>query len=176
MFVDLRGTGEIDSGGGRTDNWAWFVGRPWPGMWVQDIQSVITALSTEHRSLPIGVIGGGRLGKAALFAAALDPRIGAVQAHLPSLSYRDETKQDLVADVPRILAALDLPELARLVSPRACWLEFAGSIPDERIRSVYRPDTAAKGWFRTEPAAAKDWRAVANWFSDRLKESGPGGR
>src|SRR4030095_4055973 len=111
MFMHRRGTGEIDSGGGRTDNWAWFVGRPWPGMWVQDIQSVITALSTEQGSLPIGVIGAGALGKAALFAAALDPRIGAVQARLPALSYRDETEQDLVADVPRILAAVDLPGL-----------------------------------------------------------------
>ena len=33
VFVDLRGTGEIDSGGQRTDNWAWFMGRPWTGMW-----------------------------------------------------------------------------------------------------------------------------------------------
>jgi hypothetical protein len=119
------------------------------------------------------VIGAGRLGKAALFAAALDPRIGAVRASLPFLSYRDETEQNLVADVPRILAALDLPELARLVTPRACWLEFAGSIPDTRIQSAYRPGT---GWFRAEPAGATDWGAVANWFSDRLKESGPRSR
>src|SRR5206468_3392885 len=36
VFVDLRGIGEIDSGGRRTDNWAWFMGRPWPGLWVED--------------------------------------------------------------------------------------------------------------------------------------------
>jgi hypothetical protein len=173
LFVDVRGTGEIDSGGGRTDNWAWFVGRPWPGMWVHDIVSTITALSTEQRRLPIGVVGTGRLGKAALFAAALDSRIAAVQARLPSVSYRDEAEQGLLADIPRILATLDLPELAKLVLPRGCWLEFAGSVPEERIRSVYGPVRTAKGLFRAEPAGAADWRAVANWFSDRLTESGP---
>ena len=176
VFIDLRGTGEIDSGGGRTDNWAWFLGRPWPGMWVQDIQSVITALSTEHPSVSMGVIGAGQFGKAALFSAALDRRIGAVQVRLPSLSYRDEAARDLLADVPRILAALDLPQVATLVSPRACWLTFAGSVPEERIRSLYQPGTAAKGGFRAERAGATDWPAVANWFSERLPESDPGGR
>jgi hypothetical protein len=172
VFVDLRGTGEIDSGGGRTDNWAWFTGRPWPGMWVQDIGAIITALSGEHRNLPIGVIGAGSLGKAALFAAALDPRIGAVLAPLPSISYRDEAEQGLIADVPRILATLDLPELAMLVTPRAYWLEFTGSVPEERVRSLYRPASKSKISFRGQAPGTTDWRAVANWFSDRLKENG----
>ena len=94
-------------------------------MWVHDIVSIITALSTEQRRLPIGLVGTGRLGKAALFAAALDSRIAAVRVRLPSLSYRDEAEQGLLADIPRILATLDLPEVAKLVLPRGCWLEFA---------------------------------------------------
>jgi hypothetical protein len=142
-------------------------------MWVHDIVSTITALSTEQHRLPIGVLGAGRPGKAALFAAALDARIAAVQVRLPSLSYRDEAEQGLLADIPRILATLDLPELAKLVLPRGCWLEFAGSIPEQRIRSAYASALTAKGFFRAEPAGVADWPTVANWFSDRLKESGP---
>jgi hypothetical protein len=143
-------------------------------MWVHDIVSTITALSTEQHRLPIGVLGAGRPGKAALFAAALDPRIAAVQVRLPSLSYRDEAEQGLLADIPRILATLDLPELAKLVLPRGCWLEFAGSVTEQRIRSIYGAAFTAKGFFRAEPAGVTHWRTVANWFSDRLTESTPG--
>ena len=141
-------------------------------MWVHDIVSIITALSTEQRRLPIGLVGTGRLGKAALFAAALDSRIAAVRVRLPSLSYRDEAEQGLLADIPRILATLDLPRW-----PSSCCREEAGS----NSRAPYGRANPIRIWacphseglFRAEPASATDWSAVANWFSDRLKESVP---
>jgi hypothetical protein len=151
VFIDVRGTGETSPGGGRTDNWAWFVGRPWPGMWVQDLQAIITALTGNSKNSRIGVIGTGAPGKAALFAAALDTRIGVVLARLPSLSYREEARRGLLADVPGILTVADLPEVAALVAPRGCRLELAG------------------------PAGATDWGEVAGWFTERLRENGDGG-
>jgi hypothetical protein len=76
-LVDLRGAGEIDSGGTRTDNWAWFIGRPRPGMWAFDIQKVVEALAAEEPALRIGILGTGDFARSALFATGLCPRIRA---------------------------------------------------------------------------------------------------
>ena len=99
-LVDLRGTGEIETGSGRTSNWAWFVGRPWPGMWARDICAVAETLVREHPSLLIGVVGSGNFAKAAIFAAALCPRIAACAARLEEPTYRDESFAGRVAMFP----------------------------------------------------------------------------
>jgi cephalosporin-C deacetylase-like acetyl esterase len=125
LAMDLRGTGEIEPGGRRTDNWAWFAGRPWPGMWVEDIRALVATVSPGS----IGVAGIDRFGKAALFAAALDQRIAAVLAHVPGVSYRQEMERRIVADVPRILSVADVPEIAALIAPRVSRIETGPQPP-----------------------------------------------
>ncbi|HUQ91062.1 MAG TPA: hypothetical protein VM120_05215, partial [Bryobacteraceae bacterium] len=182
VFLDVRGTGEMDSGGGRTDNWAWFTGHPWPGMWVRDIQDVVSAILEEHGRAPVGLMApSANFGKAALFTTALDARISAIHARLPFVSYRAEAQEGGLADVPRVLPTLDLPEAAALVAPRSCWLEFAASASPESIRATYRPaaEAIARGEqgdesFRALPAGARSWDKIADWFSRQLNKSAPG--
>jgi hypothetical protein len=123
VLIDLRGTGEIESGGGRTDNWAWFLGRPWPGMWVQDIKGAITALAAEHPGATFALLAPARFGKAAIFAAVLDPRIRALQASFPAVTIRREAERGGLSDIPRILSVLDIPQAVSLIAPRPVWLE-----------------------------------------------------
>jgi acetyl esterase/lipase len=175
VLVDVRGTGEINSGGGRTDNWAWLIGRPWPGLWVQDIQGIVSALSDEYPNRPIGLLGSGGLGKSALFAAALTPRIAAVVAEISNLSYRKEANVDSLSDVPRFLAAMDLPMVVALVAPRYCWIHYPSDIDDEEFRSSYGWSVSFYERSQADTQALRlqvgkiDWQKIAGWFADVLK-------
>ena len=176
VFVDLRGVGEIDSGDGRTDNWAWFMGRPWPGLWVEDINAIVTALLTEYGNEPIGLIGTARLAKPALFAAALNPNITALIANLPDLSYRHEAHKGNVADVPRVLATLDLPAIVALVAPRHCWMRFPDGTDELELRSTYEWSTEfyqrASGTskaLRLGLVGSANWNETARWFALHLR-------
>jgi hypothetical protein len=176
VFVDLRGVGEIDSGGRRTDNWAWFMGRPWPGLWVEDIDQVVTALSAEYGNVPVGLVGDGRLAKAALFAAALDQRITALVSRLPEISYLREARKGQLADVPKILSVLDLPTVVALVAPRACWMQFPDGADEQELQSTYAWSTQFYERFSDAPKSLRlsrtdpsEWKDTAEWFAHRLE-------
>jgi hypothetical protein len=173
-LVDLRGTGEIQSGGGRTDNWAWFMGRPWAGMWVSDISATAAALAAEHPGARIGVIGTGGFARSVLFAAALNPRITACSVRFDQPTYRDEALAGELAEVPRILAITDLPVVAALTAPRACRIEHPPEL-GEKFREAYSwpAEFAAKGFGASsiylQPEEASDWTASAAWLARNLK-------
>ena len=176
VLVDLRGVGEIDSGGGRTNNWAWLMGRPWPGLWVEDVKGVIAAISAEYPGSPIGLVGTGRLGKTALFAAALDGRIAAVMAQLDDMTYREEALKDGLADVPGILTIMDMPQVVGLVAPRPCWIQVQEKVTDPELQSnyawsikLYQRVSGAGQALRLEQESGEDWKSVAEWFADQLK-------
>lgn len=176
VLVDLRGVGEIDSGGRRTDNWAWFVGRPWPGLWAEDIDGVVSALTTEYGDVPVGLVGTGRLAKSALFAAALNPRITALFSRLPELSYWHEARKGYLADVPGVLSVLDLPTAAALVAPRPCWIQVPDGVDEQQLQSTYAWGTqfyelaaGASGALRLSRADPSGWKEVAEWFADKLR-------
>jgi pimeloyl-ACP methyl ester carboxylesterase len=176
VFVDLRGVGEIDSGGRRTDNWAWFMGRPWPGLWVEDIDRIVTALSIEYRNAPVGLIGTGRLAKSALFAAALNPRITGLVARLPEISYWREAQKGHLADVPKVLSTLDLPTVVALVAPRPCWIQFPDGTDEQELQSTYAWSSQFYKRFLEAPEALRlshadfsEWKDTAEWFAHQLE-------
>jgi hypothetical protein len=168
-LFDPRGTGEAESGGRRTDNWSWFVGRPWTGMWSLDIAAAASALEGEHPGVKIGVVGTGRFGKAALFAAALFPQIAASAIRLKNAGYREEAASGGLSDVPRILATTDLAGLAALCAPRVCRIEFPPE-KSEQFRQTYAcPAKFSTMGFGTsslelEPAAADGWNERVAWL------------
>jgi hypothetical protein len=173
-LVDPRGTGEIDSGGGRTRNWAWFLGRPLPGAWARDIQATVTALAAEHPGQRFGLLGVGQFAHATLFAAALDPRITASAIRLSATSVREDAERDEIAAVPRILAYTDLPIVTALLAPRACRLEYPTRI-GSKFRETYDwPARFYKNGFGSAElnlvsADESDWNAVAKWFAQALR-------
>jgi hypothetical protein len=129
LCLDPAGTGEVDWGGGRTTNWADFMGRPAIGIWAEDISRAATYLLSRPDIEQVGVLGYGVFGKAALYAAALDERIRCTAVTLDTATYRSEATSGLVhvfADVPRILTWGDTPELAALVAPRPLAVLSAG--------------------------------------------------
>jgi hypothetical protein len=69
VMVDLSAAGEIDSGGSLTDNWAWFVERPWPGMWMEHVNGIVASLAAEFPGAPPGLMASPSMAKSALFAA-----------------------------------------------------------------------------------------------------------
>jgi cephalosporin-C deacetylase-like acetyl esterase len=173
LCLDPRGTGEVDWGGGRTSNWADFLGRPPVGMWSEDISKVITFLLDRPDVERVGLVGYGVFGKAALYAAAIDERIAAVAVTLDTASYRQEATSGLVhvfADVPRILTWGDTPQIAALIGPRPVTVLSAGvpvsyneerpryfsplprfaqadvGTPDEELRTTYE---WTRGFYRT---------------------------
>ena len=174
LLVDLRGTGEIDRGGPRTDNWAWFTGRPWTGMWTADLIAVTSALWAERPGRRIGLIGTGQFAKSALFASALCPRISASAVRLGQPTYRDETATEKLSDMPRILAVTDLPMVVALSAPRPCRIEFSPEL-EERFRQAYQWTNkfSVHGFGTAElqlhPAATPDWKNLALWFARTLR-------
>jgi Prolyl oligopeptidase family len=176
VFVDLRGVGEIDSGGRRTDNWAWLMGRPWPGLWVEDTDKVVTALTIEYGNVPVGLVGAGRLAKSALFAAALDPRITALVSRLPEVSYRQEARKGYLADVPKVLSVLDLPTAVALVAPRPCWIQVQDGVDEQELQSTYawssrfyESSWEAPGALRLSRADPSGWKLTAEWLANQLE-------
>jgi hypothetical protein len=174
LLVDPRGTGEIDGGGRRTDNWAWFMGRSWTGMWTADLIAVTSALSAERPGQHIGLIGTGQFAKSALFASALCSRISASAVYLEQPTYRDGIATEKLSDVPRILALTDLPMVAALSAPRPCRIEFSPEV-EGRFRQAYQwTNKFSEGGFGTanlelRPAAAPDWKNLALWFAGILR-------
>lgn len=130
LCLDPRGTGEMSSGGERMANWADLMGRPHVGMWAEDISKVATYLLGRRDVEKVSVLAYGLLGKAALYAAALDDRISAAAVTLDTASYEQEATSGFAhvyADVPRILSWGDLPKLAALMAPRPLAILAAGA-------------------------------------------------
>jgi hypothetical protein len=76
MLLDVRGTGEADWGGGRTSNWASFVGRTPIGMWAEDVSKVTTYLLRRSDVEAIAILAG--CGKSQnILAWACDLRVSA---------------------------------------------------------------------------------------------------
>lgn len=140
LVVEPRGAGEVDWGGRRTDNAAWFFGRPRVGQETFDILRVVKAWRTRGDVASISLKANGRWGKAALFAAALDPEITAVAVTLPPTdrAQLEAEGRSALAEVPGLLAAGDLPQLASLIAPRPCTLRVPDVGPYEWTRAAYR--------------------------------------
>jgi hypothetical protein len=173
-LVDPRNTGEAEPGSRRSDNWSWFMGQPWTGMWASDIAATAVALAAAHPGLKIGVLGTGTFAKATLFAAALFPGITACAVRLEKAGYRKEAVSGALSDVPRILATTDLAGLAALCAPRACRIEFPPE-ESEQFRQAYAwPAKFSTMGFGTsplalEPAPSPDWNARAVWLARMLR-------
>ena len=97
-------------------------GRPLPAMAVTDIQAVLDAVLARPDADPASVtlIGRGDVAVAALFAAALDPRIAAADINLASKCFRART----LPLVPFVLQHGDVLEFAALLADRR--LRLAG--------------------------------------------------
>jgi cephalosporin-C deacetylase-like acetyl esterase len=129
FFLDVRGTGEMSWGGGRTSNFADFVGRSPVGMWAEDVYKVVNYLVSRPDVGRIAVLGYDLMGKVALYASAMDPRIAAALVSTDSLSYRQDATSGLThifADVPRILTWGDTQHLAAMIAPRPLGILRAG--------------------------------------------------
>jgi hypothetical protein len=140
LVVEPRGAGEVDWGGRRTDNAAWFFGRPRVGQEAFDVLRVAERWRTRRDVASISLTGGDRWGKAALFAAALDPEIAALDVGLlPTDRARFEAAgRSALADVPGLLAVGDLPQIAGLIAPRPCTLRVPDIGPYDWTRAAYR--------------------------------------
>jgi cephalosporin-C deacetylase-like acetyl esterase len=140
LVVEPRGAGEVDWGGRRTDNAAWFFGRPRVGQEVFDVLRVAGRWRARRDVASISLTGGDRWGKAALFAAALDPKIAALDASLPPTDRAqfEAGGRSALADVPGLLAVGDLPQTAGLIAPRPCTLRVPDIGPYDWTRAGYR--------------------------------------
>lgn len=131
FYFDSRGNGKMNSGGsfdkielGRTENWAWYFGRSWPGMRALDIMQV--AYFWQARGQRVMLAAPGNHGWPVLLAGAVEPdAISVVAAALPYSSLcqpLEEGKDSVLSDVPGILSEFDIPDIAALISPRPLWI------------------------------------------------------
>ena len=133
-------SGEVDWGGRRTDNAAWFFGRPRVGQEAFDVLRVAERWRARRDVASISLAASGRWAKAALFAAALDPEIAGLAASLPPTDRAqfEAGGRSALADVPGLLAVGDLPQIVGLVAPRPCALGVPDPGPYAWSRAAYR--------------------------------------
>jgi len=131
LAFDLRGTGEIAPAEGNGKNWAWFAGRPWPGLWALDLVQAARFCRDKLSAPSVVVDGENDYGWPALLAGAAAPDlIASGSVRVPRASLRDDlrTRGDhALADVPGLLERLDIPQL------RALWP--GGQVSVKRIES-----------------------------------------
>ncbi len=140
LVVEPRGAGEVDWGGRRTDNAAWFFGRSRVGQEALDILCVAESWRSRRDVASISLEADERYGKAALFATAIDPEITAFKTTLPATDRAqfEAGGRSALADVPGLLAVGDLPQIAGLVAPRRCSLRVPDAAPYGWTQDVYR--------------------------------------
>lgn len=147
---DLRGIGDLTPEFGRgnaayarthqmEEHYAWaslILGRPLLGQRVTDLVAVVRALRRHPacRDLRIAVAAMGHLSVPALFAAAVEPSIGALYLARGLTSFRSvaeaETYDHPLANfLPGILHHTDLPQIASTLAPRRVVL--AGAVNGE---------------------------------------------
>ncbi len=112
---DPRGSGEMKDGGGRTLNWAWFAGRPWPGMWAFDILQAARFCRDRFPGSIITVEAANAFGWPTLLGGAAVPgliRSGSVTVPVATLHEHLRAQGDYArADVPGLLERLDIPQI-----------------------------------------------------------------
>jgi hypothetical protein len=102
---------------------AFLVGRTLVGIRTDDaLQAVDWIFANVHPS-SLTIHAKGALGMAALLAAVLDSRIGAVEVDHPATSYRSIVDMPLHRDaseivIPGVLKNFDVPDLLRAIAPR----------------------------------------------------------
>jgi hypothetical protein len=140
LVVEPRGTDEVDWGGRRTDNAAWFFGRPRVGQETFEVLRVAERWRIRPDVASISLHGEGRWGKAVLFAAALDPKIAAVATSLPPTDRArfEAGGRSALAEVPGLLGVGDLPQIAGLIAPRPCTLRVPDVGPYRWAAAAYR--------------------------------------
>jgi dienelactone hydrolase len=135
--ADLRGVGDLApqfspgaAGYAREhqdeENYAWaglILGRSLLGQRVTDILAFTAALAQAYPAATITAAARDKMTVPALCAAALDPRIAKVYLARHLVSWRSLTAAEeytcpFANFVPNVLAAADLPEIARSVAPR----------------------------------------------------------
>jgi cephalosporin-C deacetylase-like acetyl esterase len=134
LALDPRGWGEGAAPAGRsgysgayqTAMRAILIGKTLAGMQVSDVLRGFDYLASrpDVDAAQIRIHGKGNGGVAALYAAALEPRIRQAVVENAPLSYMDfvramihENTVDLI--VPGVLRQFDLPDVARAIAPRA---------------------------------------------------------
>jgi dienelactone hydrolase len=110
---------------------AYETGRHIIGYEVQKILAAVDWFASENsaRSVPIGVAGYGEGGLLALYAAALDRRIGAALVSGYFESRQEVWREPIYRDLWGLLREFGDAELARMVAPRSLIVE-AAAMPD----------------------------------------------
>lgn len=139
LVVEPRGAREVDWGGRRTDNAAWFFGRPRVGQETFDVLRVAERWRSQPDVSSISLSGDGRWGKPALFAVALDPQIAGLAASLPPTdrAQLEAGGRSALADVPGLLATGDLPQIVGLIAPRPCAVSVPDAVPYAWASAAY---------------------------------------
>jgi hypothetical protein len=121
LAFDLRATGEIAPADGRVRNWAWFAGRPWPGLWALDIAQAARFCREKLAATSVVIVAENQFGWPALLAAAAAPDLiasGGVRIARPSLREDLASRGDgALADVPGLLERLDIAQIRQLCGP-----------------------------------------------------------
>jgi cephalosporin-C deacetylase-like acetyl esterase len=132
VLADLRGMGETAEKPQANDPKYYNIeyhnailslhtGQPLPGQRVKDILSLLDFISSddELKGLPVKVMASGQAAAPALFTAALDKRIAALELSETIASFAEITERPMDRDwfsyvVPGIMNYFDLPDLATL--------------------------------------------------------------
>ena len=118
LALDLRGTGEIAPAEGNVKNWAWFAGRPWPGLWALDLVQAARFCCQQLPASSVAVDAENDYGWPALLAGAAAPDlIASGSVRVPRASLREELRlrgDHALADVPGLLERVDIPQLRGL--------------------------------------------------------------
>jgi dienelactone hydrolase len=118
------------------EHYAWsslILGKPLLGQRVTDVLTVAAALRADPTlaSRKLRVAATGQLTLAALFAAALDPKIDEIYLAAPLVSYRDIVETEnysfpFAGFLPGVLLHTDLPDVAASLAPRR--VSLAGTV------------------------------------------------
>jgi hypothetical protein len=118
LALDLRGAGETRAPEGNVRNWAWFAGRPWPGLWALDLVQAARFCGKRLSAPSVAVDAENDYGWPALLAGAAAPDlIASGSVRVPRASLREELPargDHALADVPGLLERLDIPQLRDL--------------------------------------------------------------
>ena len=136
--ADVRGVGDLEAQFGpgaagyarshsTEENYAWaslILGRSLLGQRVSDIAAFVQALAQAYPQAAIGLAARDKMTVPALVAAALEPRVATTYLARHLVSWRSTAELEdyscpLASLAPNALQAADLPQIARLIAPRA---------------------------------------------------------
>lgn len=133
LVADLRGMGETSDEADKNDKkyenaeyrdamLSLFIRKPLPGQRTEDIFTLLNYIKADPhlQHLPVEVRASGPAAEAALFAAALDPRIDKLTLSDTILSFYQMLKYPMMKDqyayvVPDALEYFDLPDVVRFI-------------------------------------------------------------